>query len=226
MLEEVIRREFNRWADQGRGRGMEKSHWEITREMIELMHVKPDENVLDLGCGVGWATRVLAQRAQRGLVVGLDLSDHMIAEARTGYRNPPNCLFVVADAARIPCSTGFFHSLLSVEAIYYYPDIESAFGEAYRILNAGGRAFFLTNYYKENIYSHGWAKYIDIPVHLLSAQDYCDLLRSAGFTSASHRRIVDTTPIQEDFVPSRWFPTRLDQERFQTEGALLLIAER
>ena len=37
MLDELIRREFNRWAEQGRGRGMEKRHWEITRQMIELI---------------------------------------------------------------------------------------------------------------------------------------------------------------------------------------------
>ena len=66
MLQELIRREFNRWADLGRGRGMEKSHWDITRQMVELMNIDGHDNVLDLGCGVGWATRVLAQRAARG----------------------------------------------------------------------------------------------------------------------------------------------------------------
>src|SRR5262245_3112847 len=106
MLEELIRREFNRWADEGRGRGMEKSHWSVTRQVIDLMKVDPHDNVVDLGCGVGWATRVLAQQASRGLVIGVDLSDRMIAQARTTYRNPPNALFLVADASRIPCPEG------------------------------------------------------------------------------------------------------------------------
>ena len=97
MLQELIRREFNRWADLGRGRGMEKGHWEITRQMVELMDVGQDDNVIDMGCGVGWATRVLAQRASRGIVLGVDLSDRMIAQACRDYRNPPNALFLVAD---------------------------------------------------------------------------------------------------------------------------------
>lgn len=225
-MQELIRREFNRWAEQGRGRGMEKSHWEITRQMIELMHVNAHDNVVDLGCGVGWATRVLAQKASRGVVLGIDLSDRMIHEARTGYRNPPNTLFVVADSARIPCAGTFFNSLLSVESIYYYPDLEGAFSEVFRILHQGGKAFFLINYYKENVYSHEWAKFIDIPVHLLGADDYIALLSKAGFKSTSHRRIIDSAPLPEDWIPTRWFRTRQEQEKFQREGALLLTAEK
>src|SRR5215475_16222831 len=163
MIEGLIRREFNRWAAQGRGRGMEKSHWDITRQLIELMNVQPHDNVADLGCGVGWATRVLAQRASRGVVVGIDLSDEMIAQAIAEYRNPSNAIFVVADAANIPCSDAFFTSLLSVESIYYYPDLAGAFREVHRILKPGGKAQFLINYYQENGYSHAWAKHIDIP---------------------------------------------------------------
>ena len=81
---------------------MEKSHWDITRQLIEQMNVQPHDNVADLGCGVGWATRVLAERASRGFVVGIDLSDEMIAQAISEYRNPRNVIFIVADAARIP----------------------------------------------------------------------------------------------------------------------------
>ncbi|PYS13159.1 MAG: hypothetical protein DMG15_12040 [Acidobacteria bacterium] len=226
MLEELIRREFNRWADLGRGRGMEKSHWEITRQMIVLMEVHQHDNVIDLGCGVGWATRVLAQRASRGIVVGVDLSDRMIAQASREYRNPANAFFLVADAAKLPCHSEFFNTLLSVEAIYYYPELEGVAAEVHRILKPGGRAFFLTNYYRENVYGHNWAKYIDIPVHLLGAADYMEVLIKVGFRAASHRRIVDSTPIPEDWKPTNWFPTRQDQAKFQSEGALLLIAEK
>jgi arsenite methyltransferase len=226
MIEGLIRREFNRWAAQGRGRGMEKSHWDITRQLIDLMNVQPHDNVADLGCGVGWATRVLAERASRGVVVGIDLSDEMIAQAISEYRNPPNAIFLVADAASIPCADGFFTSLMSVESIYYYPNLEGAFEEVHRIIKPGGKAHFLINYYKENVYSHAWAKYIDIPLHLLGAEDYRRMLAAAGFARVSDRRIVDSTPIPEDWKSSRWFPTRQDQAKFQTEGALLLSAER
>jgi SAM-dependent methyltransferase len=226
MIQDLIRREFNRWADLGRGRGMEKSHWDITRQMLDLMSVGEHDNVIDMGCGVGWATRVLAQRASRGIVLGVDLSDRMIAQAHREYRNPPNVFFLVADASALPCPENFFNALFSVESIYYYPDLNAALTQVYRVLRPTAKAFFLTNYHKENIYSHNWAKYIDIPVQLLSADDYMAELSKAGFRTVSHRRIIDSTPIPEDWTPTNWFPTRQDQMKFQAEGALLLIAEK
>ncbi len=226
MIQEQIRREFNRWADLGRGRGMEKSHWEITRQLIEAMDINEQDNVVDLGCGVGWATRVLAQKASRGIVLGVDLSDRMIAQARTGYRNPHNALFLVADASGIPCAESFFNALLSVESIYFYPGLDLAFHEVHRILKPQGKAFFLINYYKENIYGHDWAKHIDIPVHMLGAEDYVTVLKTSGFKIATHRRVIDSTPIPDDWTPTHWFPARQDYVKFKAEGALLLTAEK
>ena len=226
MLQDLIRREFNRWADLGRGRGMEKSHWDITRQMLDVMNISEHDNIIDLGCGVGWATRVLAQRASRGIVLGVDLSDRMIAQAYREYRNPPNALFLVAEASALPSPDQFFTAMLSVESIYYYPDVSAAFAEAHRVLRPGAKAFILTNYYKENTHSHNWAKYIDIPVQLLGAADYLELLSRAGFRAVTHRRIVDSNPLPEDWKPTNWFRTREEQAKFQAEGALLLIAER
>jgi SAM-dependent methyltransferase len=226
MLQERIRREFNQWARSGRGRGIEKRQWETTRQLIELMTVNEYDNVLDLGCGAGWATRVLAQRASRGLVLGIDLSDQMIDQARKGYRNPHNAVFLVADASGIPFADRFFDSMLSVESIYFYPGLDLAFHEVYRILRRGGKAFFLISYYKENPYGHEWAKHIDIPVHLLGTEDYISVLKGAGFRTATHRRIIDSTPLPEDWTPTHWFPARRDHVKFRSEGALLLTAEK
>ena len=70
MTQELIRKEFNKWADLGRGRGMEKSHGEITRAAVELMNIRSGDDILDLGCGIGWATRVLAGAAPEGTALG------------------------------------------------------------------------------------------------------------------------------------------------------------
>jgi ubiquinone/menaquinone biosynthesis C-methylase UbiE len=168
----------------------------------------------------------LAQKASRGIVLGIDLSDRMIQQARKGYRNPHNALFIVADASGIPCGDAMFDSILSVESIYYYPGLDLAFHEVHRVLKPQGKAFFLISYYKENPHAHEWAKHIDIPVHLLGASDYLAVLHNSGFKIASERRIIDSTPLPEDWTPTRWFPTRQDHMNFRAEGALLLTAEK
>ena len=55
-----LREEFNRWAEAGRGEGMEQDHLPITLPVLEKMQLAPTDNVLDVGCGAGWLSRRLA----------------------------------------------------------------------------------------------------------------------------------------------------------------------
>ena len=81
-----MRREFNQWAEAGKGEEMEHHHISITQQTLEMMGLRPGQRVLDFGCGAGWASRLLAQGVaggeRPGKVVGLDVSDEMIRRAR------------------------------------------------------------------------------------------------------------------------------------------------
>jgi SAM-dependent methyltransferase len=97
--DEKLRQEFNNWVLTGRAEGMEGHHLSIAEQTIRRMDLKPGERVLDLGCGTGWATRVLARLVAEGpvgfgQVLGLDISDEMIARARgiEGVRQYSLCL--------------------------------------------------------------------------------------------------------------------------------------
>ena len=59
--DERLQQEFNRWAAEGEGPKMERHHLDITEKTIRRMQLRPGERVLDLGCGSGWATRLLAR---------------------------------------------------------------------------------------------------------------------------------------------------------------------
>ncbi|PYU87487.1 MAG: class I SAM-dependent methyltransferase, partial [Acidobacteria bacterium] len=48
---ENLREEFNRWAEAGRGEGMEQDHLPITLPVLEKMRIAPTNNILDVGCG-------------------------------------------------------------------------------------------------------------------------------------------------------------------------------
>ena len=76
------REEFNKWAEAGRGDGMERDHLPIALPVIQKMQVEATDNVLDAGCGSGWLVRRLAKVAHDGRVVGMDISDEMIRLAR------------------------------------------------------------------------------------------------------------------------------------------------
>jgi ubiquinone/menaquinone biosynthesis C-methylase UbiE len=139
--EETIRQEFNRWAEAGRGEGMIEGHGDVAEQMIHEMDLQPGDRVLDLGCGIGWATRMIAARLTQGSAAGVDISDEMISRAQADPTNPHNISFVNAPATALPFEDSFFDKVFSVESLYYYPDIPAALKEVSRVMKPGGLAY-------------------------------------------------------------------------------------
>ncbi|PYX81996.1 MAG: SAM-dependent methyltransferase, partial [Acidobacteria bacterium] len=156
--EQRLQQEFNRWAADGRGEEMERHHLPITAPVLALMQLRPSDRVLDLGCGAGWATRLLAARVPEGKVIGVDISDEMIERARRSSSNFSSIEFAVGSLEKIASADDSFDKALSIESFYYYPDQGAALDELHRVLKPGGRFFILINLYKDNPYSLRWVK--------------------------------------------------------------------
>ncbi len=218
---ENVRQEFNRWAEAGRGEGMEEDHLPIVLPVLDRMQLAPDENVIDIGCGAGWLTRLLAERLPEGRVVGVDVSDEMIRRARRNYVDVENAMFVVGAADEIPWDANFFTRAISVESSYYWPDPARGLRDVFRVLREGGSAWILINYYLENHHTHQWAGQFKIPAHLLSAEEWATMFREAGFEDVGHSRIPDPTPAPESYT-GRWFRDAAQLRAFREVGALLI----
>ncbi len=227
--DEQMRREFNQWADAGRGEEMEQHHISITQQTLALMGLKHGERVLDLGCGAGWATRLLAQLVaggeRPGQVVGLDVSDEMVRRARGASTQYDNILFVVGSAQQIPWEENFFDKVLSVESFYYYGDQDRALDELFRVIAPKGELFILINLYKDNAYSLRWVEELKVPVQVRSEQEYVELLKESGFEDVRAMLIPDLTPTPEEYS-GKWFKNAEELRDFKKIGALLLIGSK
>jgi ubiquinone/menaquinone biosynthesis C-methylase UbiE len=228
--EQRLQQEFNRWATAGEGEKMERHHLDIAEKTIRLMDLRPGERVLDLGCGSGWATRLLARLVAEGpegfgQVVGLDVSDEMIRQARTASKDFENILYVWGSADKIPWEENFFDKVLSVESFYYYADQDRALSELFRVMAPRGRMFILINLYRDNPYSLQWVDKLKVPVHVRSEAEYIELLKKHAFEKVEARRIPDDTPTPDDYITTS-FLSLDDLRAFKRMGALLLTASK
>src|ERR1700691_2652635 len=228
--DEKLQQEFNRWAAAGEGPKMENHHLDITEKTIRRMNLRPGERILDLGCGSGWATRLLARMVGEGpqgfgQVVGVDISDEMIRRGRAASKEFDNVMFVVGSAAEIPCEEHFFDKVLSVESFYYYPDEERSLAELFRVMAPHGRLFILINLYKDNPYSLQWVDKLKVPVHVRSSAEYVELLKKHAFEKVEAQQIPDDTPTPDDYQ-TKSFRSLEDLRAFKRMGALLLMASK
>jgi SAM-dependent methyltransferase len=109
---------------------------------IDALDIAPNETVLELGFGPGHALRALAARASRGLVLGIDHSDDMLAQARRRNRR-------AIEEERLQLRLGRFDALpwpaacvdkvLAVNVAYFFCADGTELREARRVLRPGGR---------------------------------------------------------------------------------------
>jgi SAM-dependent methyltransferase len=91
--------------------------------------------VLDLACGTGIVTQELA--ALGCTVVGLDISDGMLAKARVALRDVAKVSFVRAAAEAMPFDDASFDAATCAQSFHWF-DEPRVFGELARVVRPGG----------------------------------------------------------------------------------------
>jgi SAM-dependent methyltransferase len=124
--------------------------------MLSLLPNRTYSRALDLGCGLGIFSRLLAKKAEQ--VVGVDISQFAVAAARDST-TLPNVTFCQTDLRNLRCaSLGHFDLVVAADTIYYLPDLSEQALEAAReqllgVLAPGG-ILLLVNHYFFQIDSH------------------------------------------------------------------------
>ncbi|HZI46726.1 MAG TPA: class I SAM-dependent methyltransferase [Pyrinomonadaceae bacterium] len=222
--QEQLRTEFNEWARAGKGESMERGHRPVGEQAIARMRVEANSRVLDVGCGSGWATRLLADYAFDGRVTGIDISDEMVELARESSAGYKNVDFKVASAEQLPFETSEFTHAFSMESLYYYRNIPKALAEIHRVMKPGGLVVAVVDLYWENEPTHQWIDTLKVSVELLGIDDYRSLFIDAGFANIRDQRIIDPRPVPDDYT-SGSFKSREDYVRYREEGSLMISGE-
>lgn len=121
------------------------AEWPAVRAMLPPM---PGLRVLDLGCGFGWFGR-WARQNRAASVLGLDVSEKMLARARDQGPADPHLTFAQADLERLDLAQldlerpglppGAFDLAYSSLALHYIADLAGLLAAVRRALVPGGR---------------------------------------------------------------------------------------
>lgn len=132
-------------------------------EFFRLNETKEPPVILDFGCGAGWSTLLLSQKAR--LVYGFDLSFNSIKvlNQKKEYNEIGNILAFKCNAEHLPFKDGTFDYVFG-NAILHHLDLELVIPEISRILKPGGRAAFCEPFGHNpvvNLYRYIKDKYVE-----------------------------------------------------------------
>jgi demethylmenaquinone methyltransferase/2-methoxy-6-polyprenyl-1,4-benzoquinol methylase len=106
-------------------------------EALDRLELSAGDDVLDVGCGTGFATEGLLERVDA--VFGLDQSEHQLAKARARFAGDDRVTFARGDAERLPFRRDSFDVVWSSGSIEYWPNPVAALSEFRRVTRPGGR---------------------------------------------------------------------------------------
>ena len=228
MSHERIRETFDAWAASGRAEGMEQGHGDVVRQVVARMRFRPGEKILDLGCGNGWATRLLAKSAPGATAVGVDAAPAMVARAEERTPYTIRARYEVAAFEALPFADRSFDRIFSMEAIYYAVDLDRALAECARLLVPGGAIDIVIDCYAERPSTRAWSALVGLPMHCISEQEWKARLERAGFGGVELARVVDSRGPgeREGFAPSAHSPDWETHVALHEAGSLWLRAAR
>lgn len=197
---------FNDWLSLGQ-------HHIWKQMTIKWSEVKPGDTCLDLCCGSGDLTLLLAEEVGKtGQVFGLDFSPGLLAQARQRLGKQNLITWVEGDALDLPFPDAYFDCATMGYGLRNTIDIPRSLAQLHRVLKPGAKAAILDFHRPSNAIARGFQQwYLDnIVVPLAKAkglydeyayispsldrfpigQEQIKLARSAGFAAATHYQIA------------------------------------
>ena len=165
---------------------MNGGHSRLAQWGFSKISVKEDIKILDAGCGGGANIALWLEKCKSGHVTGIDYSEISVDESKkrnSAAIKQNRSEIVQGNVADMPFADSTFDCVSAFETIYFWPDLETCFGEVRRILENGGIFMICNESDGTNADDEKWAKKIG-GMKIYDKEQICAALKSAGFSEA------------------------------------------
>jgi ubiquinone/menaquinone biosynthesis C-methylase UbiE len=169
---------------------MNSRHSKVTDWGLSHITVKPQDTMLDVGCGGGKTVSKLAAIATQGKVFGLDYSDASVAVAKklnARLIETGRVEIHEGSVSELPFAADAFDRVTAVETHFWWPDLPAGMREILRVLKPGGTLVLIAEIYRgaetktaqlaEKYISKSGMKFLSVDEHrgLFADAGYCDV---------------------------------------------------
>ena len=105
--------------------------------------IRPTDIVLDVACGTGEFERLILSENPGQQIVGVDISQEMLAIAQQKLQAYPNTVFLPASVTKLPLAEQRFDVVVSASSFHYFDDPTAALAEMKRVLKPNGKVIIL-----------------------------------------------------------------------------------
>ena len=139
---------------------------------------------LDIGCGGGANVKRLLTKTPYGKVTGIDYSDISVIKSQKINKaeiENKRCEILQGNVMKLPFGNETFDIITAFETIYFWPDINEAFKQVYRVLKGSGTFMICNESNGENSKEEKWTKIIQ-GMKIYNSEQVKNSLEGAGFT--------------------------------------------
>jgi SAM-dependent methyltransferase len=125
------------WLGRLAGKLMAASNQSINHLAIDLLHIRPDDQLLEIGFGPGQGIQLAASWACRGFVAGVDVSEVMVQQAMKRNRRfieQGRVALQQSSVSALPFPDRRFTKAFAVNSVQFWPHLQDDLREVRRVL--------------------------------------------------------------------------------------------
>jgi ubiquinone/menaquinone biosynthesis C-methylase UbiE len=149
----------------------------------KLSDLQAKKNVLEIGCGTGYGTRLIKAHFQPQSIHAIDVDQRMITIAKKQVFDP-SIVFEIGDAASLRFKNNTFNAVFDIGVLHHISNWKKAIDELYRVLKKGG-SLIVEDLSREHFETMTGRLYKRLTIHpydtMYRAHELRDYLKKLGF---------------------------------------------